>query len=78
MNRMPEHEPRMPDLDTLQEPELPDMEKQILVGRRRQCLARDDGFGGHVGRPASGAQGVPPGVHVQDFGSGGARPRLRG
>jgi hydrogenase maturation protease len=70
MNRMPEHEPRMPDLDTLQEPEMPDMEKQILVAGVGNAWLGDDGFGGHVVSRLL-EKGVPPGVHVQDFGSGG-------
>ena len=67
---MPEHEPRMPDLDTLQEPELPEMEKQILVAGVGNAWLGDDGFGGYVVTRLL-EKGVPPGVHVQDFGSGG-------
>ena len=56
---MPEHEPRMPDLDTLQEPELPDMEKQILVAGVGNAWLGDDGFGGQVVTRLL-EKGVPP------------------
>jgi hydrogenase maturation protease len=65
-----EHLPRMPDVETLQEPELPDMEKQILVAGVGNAWLGDDGFGGHVVNRLL-EMDVPPGVQVQDFGSGG-------
>ena len=60
----------MPDLADLAEPELPDMEKQILVAGVGNAWLGDDGFGGHVVNRLL-EMGVPPGVQVQDFGSGG-------
>ena len=59
-NQLPEHEPRMPDLSTLQEPELPEMEKQILVAGVGNAWLGDDGFGGHVVNRLL-EKGVPPG-----------------
>jgi hydrogenase maturation protease len=64
------YEPRMPDLASLEEPVLPSMEKQILVAGVGNAFLGDDGFGGHVVRRLL-EMGVPPGVQVQDFGSGG-------
>ncbi len=70
MSQPAEHEPRMPDVAELTEPELPDMEKQILVAGVGNAWLGDDGFGGHVVSRLL-ELGVPPGVQVQDFGSGG-------
>ena len=70
MSDQREYEPRMPDLQSLEEPRLPEMEKQILVAGVGNAWLGDDGFGGHVVNRLL-EMGVPPGVHVQDFGSGG-------
>ena len=70
MSEQSEHIPRMPDLADLAEPELPDMEKQILVAGVGNAWLGDDGFGGHVVNRLL-EMGVPAGVQVQDFGSGG-------
>jgi hydrogenase maturation protease len=70
MSEQSEHVPRMPDLADLAEPELPNMEKQILVAGVGNAWLGDDGFGGHVVNRLL-EMGVPPGVQVQDFGSGG-------
>ena len=60
----------LPDVADLTEPELPEMEKQILVAGVGNAWLGDDGFGGHVVNRLLEI-GVPAGVHVQDFGSGG-------
>jgi hydrogenase maturation protease len=70
MNERAGHEPRMPDVTELTEPEVPDMEKQILVAGVGNAWLGDDGFGGHVVTRLLEME-VPPGVQVQDFGSGG-------
>jgi hydrogenase maturation protease len=70
MSDQREYEPRMPDLQSLEEPRLPEMDKQILVAGIGNAWLGDDGFGGHVVNRLL-QMGVPPGVRVQDFGSGG-------
>ena len=70
MSEQSGHVPRMPDLADLAEPELPNMEKQILVAGVGNAWLGDDGFGGQVVNRLL-EMGIPPGVQVQDFGSGG-------
>ena len=70
MSDQRERDFQMPDVTNLAEPEPPDMEKQILVAGVGNAWLGDDGFGGHVVNSLL-EMGVPPGVHVQDFGSGG-------
>ena len=48
----------------------PDFQKQILVAGVGNAWLQDDAFGGEVARRLE-AQGVPPGVTVMDFGTGG-------
>ena len=48
----------------------PDREKQILVAGVGNAFLSDDGFGGAVAKGLEG-RGVPPGVTVMDFGTGG-------
>jgi hydrogenase maturation protease len=70
MSEQREREFEMPDVANLAEPEPPEMEKQILVAGVGNAWLGDDGFGGHVVNRLLEI-GVPPGVQVQDFGSGG-------
>jgi hydrogenase maturation protease len=70
MSEQSAHLPKLPDVANLAEPELPEMEKQILVAGVGNAWLGDDGFGGHVVNRLL-EKGVPPGVQVQDFGSGG-------
>jgi hydrogenase maturation protease len=70
MTERPERLSEMPDVADLVEPETPEMEKQILVAGVGNAWMGDDGFGGHVVARLL-EKGVPPGVQVQDFGSGG-------
>jgi hydrogenase maturation protease len=48
----------------------PEMEKQILVAGVGNAWLQDDAFGGEVARRME-AEGVPSGVTVMDFGTGG-------
>jgi hydrogenase maturation protease len=48
----------------------PELEKQILVAGVGNAWLQDDAFGGEVARRLE-AQGVPSGVTVMDFGTGG-------
>ena len=48
----------------------PEFEKQILVAGVGNAWLQDDAFGGEVARRME-AEGVPPGVTVMDFGTGG-------
>jgi hydrogenase maturation protease len=48
----------------------PEFDKQILVAGVGNAWLQDDAFGGEVARRLE-AQGVPPGVTVMDFGTGG-------
>ena len=59
-----EHTPVMPDLASLEEPELPEMEKQILVAGVGNAWLGDDGFGGHVVNRLL-EMGPPPGVQFR-------------
>jgi hydrogenase maturation protease len=49
---------------------MPEFEKQILVAGVGNAWLQDDAFGGECARRLE-AQGVPPGVTVMDFGTGG-------
>ncbi len=66
------HEPQMPSIPDVQEQEvdISEMQKQILVAGVGNAFLGDDGFGGHVVKRLL-ELGVPDGVRVQDFGSGG-------
>ena len=48
----------------------PELEKQILVAGVGNAWLQDDAFGGEVARRME-AEGVPSGVTVMDFGTGG-------
>jgi len=48
----------------------PEFEKQILVAGVGNAWLQDDAFGGECARRLE-ARGVPPGVTVMDFGTGG-------
>jgi hydrogenase maturation protease len=48
----------------------PELEKQVLVAGVGNAWLQDDAFGGEVARKME-AQGVPSGVTVMDFGTGG-------
>ncbi|MFN2612226.1 MAG: hydrogenase maturation protease [Solirubrobacterales bacterium] len=68
---MPEpRQPVMPDMPSGDIPDPPGMEKQILVAGVGNAWLGDDGFGGKVVERLL-EMGPPPGVKVQDFGSGG-------
>ena len=77
MSEKRNYEPQMPDLASLEEPELPDMEKQILVAGVGNAWLGDDGFGGHVVRPPArdGRSAWGPGAGLR---LGRPRPCLRG
>jgi hydrogenase maturation protease len=73
MSENPKPEPRqpvMPEMPSGPTPDPPGMEKQILVAGVGNAWLGDDGFGGKVVEKLL-EMGPPPGVKVQDFGSGG-------